>query len=219
MKPLRLVVFDVTDRGRFAADSGGGADGTSARGVGLSPIWRIGAQLFDAVGAFEAWCGAHTWAEALQFAIDSAARFGRPIDEIQAWGHGGFGFMRMGTGALDRAALGPASGLRAPIDALRDALAPDALVWLRCCSAFGHRDGHAFAAALAERLGARVAGHTHIIHALQSGTHSLAPGATPSWPVEEGVRFDGGIVSGALTSRPDAPNTMSFLRARLPKGY
>ena len=92
-------------------------------------------------------------------------------------------------------------------------------MWLRCCSAFGHTAGRAFAPSLAERLRARVAGHTHIIHALQSGTHSLAPGQTPSWPEDEGVRFEAGDAAGALTSRPDAPNTITCLRARLPKGY
>jgi hypothetical protein len=219
MKPLRLVVFDTTDRGRFAGDSGGGADGTSARGLGLSPIWRLGAQLFDGLGGFEAWCGAHTWAEALQFAADTADRFGRPIGELQAWGHGGFGFMRIGTTALDRRALAASSDLAPKLDRLRDALAPDALVWLRCCSAFGHTAGHAFAPALADRLHARVAGHTHIIHALQSGTHSLAPGETPSWPEEEGVRFEAASAAGALTSRRDAPNTITCLRVRLPEGF
>jgi hypothetical protein len=219
MKPLRLVVFDATDRGFLAGRARAAADGTSARGLGLSPIWRIGAQLFDGLGDFEAWSGAHTWASAIHFATRAAARLGRPIDELQFWGHGGFGFMRFANTALDRGALEPTSDLAPAVDALREALAPDGLVWLRCCSAFGHVKGRDFAPRLAERLRARVAGHTHIIHALQSGTHSLAPGDSPSWSEGEGVHFVGGVAKGALTSQLAAPNTTTFLHPRLPAGF
>jgi len=36
-------------------------------------------------------------------------------------------------------------------------------------------------------LGARVAGHTFIIGAIQSGLHGLRPGGKPDWSAEEGI--------------------------------
>src|SRR5690606_32670414 len=100
----------------------------------------------------------------------------------------------------------------------RDSLAgPDALFWLRCCSAFGHT-GRLFARAAADRLGCRVAGHTHIIGFFQSGTHSVAPGEEPGWDPREGVRFRDGSPAGALGSAPGAPNTISCLTLGLPAG-
>src|SRR5437762_849941 len=62
-----------------------------------------------------------------------------------------------------------------------------ALVWLRTCEAFGADDGQAFAARLADTLGARVAGHTFIIGAVQSGLRTLAPGSRPTWSSAEGI--------------------------------
>jgi hypothetical protein len=118
----------------------------------------------------------------------------------------------MGEDRLDAALLRGA--LRDDCNALASALAPGALVWLRCCSAFGNQAGHDFAARLAERLRVRVAGHTFIIGFWQSGAHSLAPGATPHWNVGEGVDR-----AGAKVSTADAPNTLTCLRLRLPDGW
>jgi hypothetical protein len=126
--------------------------------------------------------------------------------------------MQIGATSLRSDALRTSDSLASSVDALRDALAgPDALVWLRCCSAFGHH-GREFARRLADRLGCRVAGHTHIIGFFQSGTHSLAPGALPAWDLAEGVRFDAGKAIGALGSSPRAPNTITCLARDLPRG-
>src|SRR5262249_37394608 len=95
---------------------------------------------------------------------------------------------------------------------------PEALVWFRCCSAFGYDAGCAFAADAADRLCARTAGHTHIIGFFQSGTHSVRPGAKSSWDPAEGVRWEGGRAAGALGSSAFAPNTITCLRPSLPAG-
>ncbi|HEY4117044.1 MAG TPA: DUF4347 domain-containing protein [Byssovorax sp.] len=221
MKGLRVVVVDHTDVGRGRARPGlGGTDGTSREAIGLTPIWEAGAALYERAGVADAAESVSTWREALRFAIDAAERTGRPIASLQAWGHGGFGNMRLGDTRLDVAALGRASAIAGELDALRDALTKDALVWLRCCSAFGAPAGQAFAAALADRLGARVAGHTHVIGFWQSGAHSIAPGERASWSATEGVALGAaGEVVGAKDSSPFAPRTVTALRTKLPAGW
>jgi hypothetical protein len=91
-------------------------------------------------------------------------------------------------------------------------------VWLRCCSTFGHH-GRDFAARLAERIGVRVAGHTHIIGAWQSGTHSLAPGERAGWDADEGVEITNGVARAARDSSASAPRTISCFRLGLPEGW
>ena len=71
---------------------------------------------------------------------------------------------------------------------------------------------------LADRVGCRVAGHTHVIGFFQSGTHVLRPGETPSWSPTEGVRFDGSEAVGALGSSPFAPSTITCLHCDPPRG-
>jgi hypothetical protein len=98
-------------------------------------------------------------------------------------------------------------------------LTEDALVWLRCCSAFGAAAGRAFAPALAERFGVRVAAHTYVIHVLQSGTHALAPGERVDWPEDEGVVIERGRATRAKDSLPFEPRTISCFRLDLPRGW
>jgi hypothetical protein len=113
-----------------------------------------------------------------------------------------------------------AGALARSIERLARALAPGALVWFRCCSAFGTRLGQTFAGEIAARLGARVAGHTHIIGVWQSGTHSVGPGETPAWDANEGVERDAnGVPLGAAVSSALAPRTIHCLRPGLPQGW
>lgn len=222
MTPLRLVVFDATDNGWWLGRVTGAPDdgpGGSRRTVGLSPVWRAGAALHALARRADGRLGASSWAEALTWAAGESERTGRRIASLQVWGHGGWGRMLLGRTALDRDAFAAGAALGPAIDRLRDAFAgPDALVWLRCCSAFGHH-GRDFARAAADRLGCRVAGHTHVIGALQSGTHSVGPGERPGWDPAEGVRYERGVAAGALGSSPTAPNTISCLRVDLPAGF
>jgi hypothetical protein len=222
--PLRLVVFDATDTPRAAWERrqarSASPDGRAMGSPGLSPIWQAGTLLHRLTRAADASLGATNWPEALAWAAATSRERGRPIASLQVWGHGGWGSMAIGATALDRAALQPGHALAGPLDALRGALAgPESLFWLRCCSAFGHSTGQRFAEALAQRLGCRVAGHTHIIGFFQSGTHSLRPGEEAAWGADEGVKKSGGQALSALTSTPGAPNTVSCLTLGLPEDY
>jgi hypothetical protein len=215
--PLRLVVYDRTDTGplaipRIERDADGAAHGTG----GLTRWWRIGAGLHRAARA-SGTLGASRWDEALAWAIAEAQGKGQRIAELQAWGHGGWGYMGMGKTRLDVAAIEPGGELSALVDAFAEVLAPGALVWLRCCSAFGHPRGRELAERLAMRTRARVAGHTYVIGVWQSGTHSVGPGERATWPVEEGV--EPGVVPRALVSSPGAPRTVTCLRPGLPAGW
>jgi hypothetical protein len=135
--------------------------------------------------------------------------------------------MYIGRSALDEAALQGAGEFGTLLRDFGASLnGPEALVWFRCCSAFG-ASGRSFAVAAAERLRCRVAGHTHIIGFFQSGTHSLRPGERPTWAEAEGVHFqaisEGGANTtrralGALKSSPFRPNTITCLQPDLPDG-
>ena len=215
---LRLVVYDRTDTGplaipRVERDADGAAHGTG----GLTRWWRLGALLHRGALRSSGSLGASTWDEALAWAVAQAETRGAPIAELQAWGHGGWGYMGMGTTRLDVGTVAPGGALAARIEALSHVLAPGALVWLRCCSAFGNERGRVFAERLADRVGARVAGHTYVIGVWQSGTHSLAPGEHPRWPSGEGI--EPGATPRALISTPSAPRTLTCLRPGLPAGW
>ena len=149
---------------------------------GLSNAWAAGAILYRALGRLDATYGATSWSDALDFISKHDA-----VDEIQFWGHGKWGAAYVAKTMLDVEALGPASSLYPKVEAVKAKLSPNALVWLRTCESFGASAGHDFAMKLADTLEARVAGHTFVIGAVQSGLHGLRPGHRPDWPREEGL--------------------------------
>lgn len=171
---LRLMVYDRTCVGRLAP-------------VGLSTAWRSGSVLYRGLGRLDAAFGASSWDEALGWL--ATVEPSRPIAEIQYWGHGRWGRVLVAEDALDASALEPGHRLFARLAAVRERLVPggEALLWLRTCEAFGANAGRDFAARLADGLGARVAGHTFIIGAVQSGLHGLRPGHAPKWSAHEGL--------------------------------
>jgi hypothetical protein len=155
--------------------------------VGLSTAWRAGSVLYRKLDRLDAAFGATSWDEALAWLGSYEPT--RSIREVQFWGHGQWGRVCIARDVFDASALAPGHRLAPRVAALRERLVPggEALVWLRTCEAFGAAAGHDFATRLADGLGARVAGHTFIIGALQSGLHGLLPGHRPSWPVDEGI--------------------------------
>jgi hypothetical protein len=171
---LRLMVYDRTCVAKLAP-------------VGLSTAWAAGSVLYRGLNRLDAAFGASSWDEALTWLGSYDAS--RPIAEIQYWGHGRWGRVHIDKDVLDAAAFAPGHRLEPRISALRERLVPggEALVWLRTCETFGAAAGHDFAERLASVLGTRVAGHTFIIGALQSGLHGLLPGHTPDWPADEGI--------------------------------
>jgi hypothetical protein len=220
-RDLRLVVFDETDvrRGPLVPRVERRDDGTAHGTGGLTRWWRLGAVMHRVVRHAHATTGASSWTQALSWATSIARERGRRIGELQIWGHGGWGYMGLGQSRLDLEALTKRSPLADSIDAFRAELSNDALFWVRCCSAFGAAPGRAFAPALADRLSARVAGHTFIIGGFQSGAHSLSPGDLPTWDPEEGVERLANGTAVARDSSLTAPNTLTCLRLGLPRGY
>jgi hypothetical protein len=183
---------------------------------GLSQVWGMGRHLYRALGRLDATHGAASWSEALEWlsAVEPETRIG----EIQFWGHGRWGLARIGGEALDTSALQPRHPHHDRLARVRDRLLPDgeALWWFRTCETFGTESGQAFARAWTGFHGCRAAGHTYVIGAWQSGLHSLRPGEAPGWSPTEGLAAGAPY---ALTSRPGAPNTITFLHGRVPEGF
>lgn len=206
MRTIRVVIFDRTCRE-------GGA-------VGLSHAWWGGVKLYQALGRVDAARGVSTWREALSWLVevDPGAR----LAEVQFWGHGRWGEVLINRDPLDARALEPAHPLYGALSAVRDRLAPDgnALWWFRTCQTFGARRGHDFARAWTSFFGCPAAGHTHIIHAWQSGLHRLAPGAQPDWPERQGLaKGTPERPARAVTSGPFEPRTITCLHGRIPEGW
>jgi hypothetical protein len=198
---LRLVLFDATQRARKPA------------GLGLS--WQLGSALYRGLGRVDAAHGARSLADA----FDWLARYepSRAIAEVQYWGHGKWGRVFIDRECLDRSALSPTHTLRPRLDALRQRLAPGALIWFRTCETLGAQSGQDFASALADFSGATVAGHTFVIGFFQSGLHSLAPGATPHWSNGEGLAE--GSAENPIKARPSGPhqpNTITCFTGKIP---
>lgn len=202
--PLRLVVYDVTQRAR------------PPRALGLA--WQAGSLLYRGLGRIHASFPAHDWATALDWLAHYEPT--HAIGEVQFWGHGKWGRALIQDESLDRSALVPGHPLEARLSALRERLTPNALVWFRTCETLGARQGQDFARALGDHLGARIAGHTFVIGYYQSGLHSLAPGGSPDWSPEEGIAV--GTAERPVRahgSGPTKPNTVTCLHGTIPVGY
>src|SRR5262245_46183394 len=99
----------------------------TGRGGARTPAWRVGARLYRTLDRIDAARGVATWHEAL--AWTAAQR--EPIRELQYWGHGMWGAAKVANDALDASALAPGHRLHAGLEALRERLAPGALVGVR----------------------------------------------------------------------------------------
>jgi hypothetical protein len=199
-KPLRLMVYDRTCRGRGLVP-------------GLSHAWSVGGVLYHRLGRIDRWYGAASWAEALDWLLDASAM--RPIGEIQFWGHGEWGGLWIDEELLTAAALAPEHPAHARLTALKSRLVPggEALWWFRSCDVFGTKIGHDFARAWTRFFGCRAAGHTYTINILQSGLHVLGPTEEPTWPLDEGV-VPG--LSHASESSWLAPRTVTCFHNAIP---
>ena len=187
---------------------------------GLSTAWGVGARLYSALGRLDAHFGASSWREALSFLAEF--RKTEQLSEVQFWGHGKWGDCRIAADTLGLRALSPRHPHAPLLGAIRDRFKKGAagLFWLRTCESFGAERGHEFAQALGDFLNCRVAGHTYVIGVWQSGLHSLLPGERPSWPSDEGL--SDGTPSAplrALSSVPNAPNTITCFDGRIPDGW
>ena len=171
----------------------------------LTGAWWAGVLLYRRLERIDGAHGAASWGEALDWLLRHGS-----IAEVQFWGHGNPGLARFEREELDAGALSPGHVHHRRLVALRERLAPGALIWLRCCEAFGARRGMDFAERLADFFGVRVAGHTYIIGFNQSGLRGLSPGARADWSPDEGV---------GSRSHPFAPRTITCLHGAVPPGW
>jgi hypothetical protein len=208
-KGLRLMIYDRTCVGERVP-------------LGLSTAWGAGSVLYRTQGRLDGSFGATSWDDA----FDWLARYepSRSIAEIQYWGHGQWGRALVDDDVLDASSLLPGHRLAPRIAAVRERLAGDggeeALFWLRTCEAFGANAGHDFARRLADRLGARVAGHTFIIGAVQSGLRGLRPGHVPDWSAGEGIAE--GTPERPARARGSSlwsPRTISCFHGEVPRAW
>ncbi len=186
------------------------------RGGALSHAWAAGSRLYRSLGRIDEAHGVAGWDEALAWLAARPA----PVAEVQYWGHGTWGGAWIDRERLDASALVAGHALHPALRAVRAQLAPDALVWFRTCETFGARRGIAFAEALADFLGARVAGHTHVIGVHQSGLHGLVPGARADWSPDEGLAAGTAEApQRARGSRPWAPRTITCFTPEVPASW
>ncbi|MFT4977020.1 MAG: hypothetical protein ACI8S6_002925 [Myxococcota bacterium] len=204
-RALRLMIYDTTCRG---------ADGR----LPLSHAWQAGEGLYRGLGRIDAACGAESWEEALDFL--ATHRLGEAVGEVQFWGHGRWGCALIDGQRLDAGALRAGHRLRGRLEAVRERMDAGGLWWFRTCETLGAEAGHDLARRWSDFFGGRVAGHTFVIGAWQSGLHSLAAGEVPGWSTSEGLAA--GTPSAperALGAAPWRPRTISFLHGRIPAGW
>jgi len=195
---MRVLVYDKTCKWR---------------GRMLTPVWASGARLYRGLGRIDAVRGVASWDEALGWLGTQR----EPLDEIQYWGHGKWGAALVGDERFDVESF---ARHRAKLDAIRERLAPDALVWFRTCETLGANRGIDFATRLSELLGARIAGHTYIVAFHQSGLRGLAPGGRADWSPDEGLAegtADNPI--RGLWSWPWRPRTVTALTGAVPAAW
>jgi len=201
---LRLIVYDRSCVGRW--------------GMGLSRVWSVGRHLYRALGRSDGACGVQGFDEA--FGWLAGHRSDAPIGEVQFWAHGKWGRLHLRNESFDRGAFVAGHRFHKGLAALRERLAPGALIWFRSCETFGAAPGHDFAQALTDFFGCRAAGHTFIIGYWQSGLHQLEPGQAPHWPLTEGlVQGSANRPEQAAWSTSAAPNTITCLNGRVPAGW
>ncbi len=227
-EPLRLMIYDATctsdlpwprpERPRLqrAHDR----LHASVPMPGLTHFWKIGGALYGALARLDRRQGFRDWGSALDWLASVEPQ--RKIAEIQFWGHGKWGAAKIDREALTIDSLAPGHPHRAALEAIRERLEPSVrpLWWFRTCETFGARPGHEFAQAWTEFFGCRAAGHTYIIGPWQSGLHTLDPGETPRWSIDEGL-LEGtpDEPRKALWSRRSEPNTITCLHGTIPAGF
>lgn len=218
---LRLMIFDNTDVRGWTKQIKDAApdpvdnviDGLGIE-VGLTHSWLAGGWLYRQFGRFDHTQGFASWVTALQWLCSIEPE--RQIDEIQFWGHGSPGGAWMHGEVLTKNAF--TDSIYGPLlQRLKTRITDDSLIWFRSCSIFCGQVGHEFATSWVKNLGCRIAAHTHIVHAFQSGLYCVDPGRKPWWSKKEGIKE--GTVDRPTAIKwglPWTPRTILALQSNLP---
>lgn len=169
----------------------------------LMLCWAVGCWFQKLVGAVDDYFGAESWEHAEEW----LKRRGKPISQIQYWGHGSPGCVWL---AQKLITVQQWLNIKAVLEPSQDTL-----IWFRTCSTFQGSKGHAFSKALADGLGCTIGGHTRIIGPLQGGLHTRKPSADPSWPDSEGELPKSWWPSHLRWG----PHTIICLATKIPKGW
>lgn len=216
--PLRLIIYDATQKRRPQLGSGlrSRYGALLDRGLGLS--WQLGTSLYRGRHLVDGAHGAADFASALSWLRSHEPS--RQIGELQFWGHGKWGAIFIDREPLDRSVLQAGHVHHRAFQRFRERLTPNALIWFRSCETLGALAGHDLACALGDATGARIAGHTYVIGFFQSGLHCLKPGHRPSWSAQEGLALGTARdPKRALPSSPLAPNTITCLTGHIPEDF
>ena len=220
---LQLMVYDDTDIGkrlrelqRLEVLPEGWELPDVELPLGLTHTWIAGGHAYRLLRHVDTFKGFGFWHRALEWLATVHPE--QRIQEIQYWGHGSPGRVWINGKALTIDAFDDA--YKPMLEAVRDRLTDDALIWFRTCATFGAERGRAFARRAVDFFGCRVAAHTHNIGLFHGGLHSLAPGAEPDWPADEGVAEGTAAepkkmrMSGCRTV-----NRITCLTADVPRGW
>lgn len=168
----------------------------------LRTSWLLGCVLQKLLRRVDDYHGAASWDDAVAWIRSRPSA----ITSLQFWGHGSPAQVWLAGKPMDPRLF----------RAIWSRLSNDAVVWFRCCNVIQGVAGHAWARAMVDHLGCRVAAHTRIVGPLQPGLHSLRPGETPSWPLDEG---DPATPRWLPEWARPGPNTVTCLRTTVPDGW
>lgn len=182
--------------------------------------WKLGAFLDKALGFADYIVPAASWDEAFAGIQDALAKESAKIGaqariaSLQSWGHGSPGRVYMGSGRpLHASTLNPGGVYHDQARAVAARMhKTEGHVWFRCCSPFQGAAGHELARVASSVFGVPAVGHTFTIHALQSGTRVLQPGARPDWDVDEGIHKRGKKEGEPQISSPLRVRTVAMFR-------
>jgi RHS repeat-associated protein len=104
---------------------------------------------------------------------------GDTIASIQFWGHGGVGYMSVGTDKITSSSFTPGGSLAK----LKPYLTANSKIIFKGCNVFRTQTGKTFAQSASNFFGVTVGGHTQFIGqwGRYPGYQELKPGQTPNW--------------------------------------
>ena len=185
---MRVIIYDAKPGSRFIDKF-------------LKLSWLVAAWFQKLIGVADAVYAAETWLSTVEF----LSRHDK-LTSLQYWGHGSPGTVWLSGHPLT------ADDFRA----LKGRMAPEGIIWFRCCSVFQGLRGHRFSEQLANELNCTIAGHTRVIGVFQGGLHTRKPYTAPSWPIEE-VEFPFSMWS--YLGLKWGNNTVVCLATKVPSGW